>query len=1149
MMTVQNKQWPLVLRRRKPRGAKNIAVSPRTTRYCQHSRFVNTPSTTTDANTSNTTGGNAAINISSNTTTSTVTNTTTVTNTLTALNTLNSVNTVNIATTKNGTTTRSQTRTNANEINTRKTVNVNNISLPNCQVILRDIFHKTISSRKCKVVLQDILHSAGIATEAPVMHNPHQRILRPTSDIVQIARNCRNDQKVTSCNSWACNTKEILNTNNQLFSSATHRTYNCIIPTDGDRITCSSTNVIYLITCKSCYLQYVGETVQPLNRRIGKHMLGIKHPEKHDGCPILTEHFTQGLCNGSHFTVQIIEKLNGDGRLNYRLDGKAEIKRKQVMNSEDPEVKKIRCRKEREWMLKLRTVYPYGLNEKIGNEDNLHDLKQTQQHTANKFPSLNRRKNNGRGHNRITNGITATTFISELQSSLTNNIRNSMNFLRYILTTMKKSELRKTADLIQDDILTVSLNDQYVQWYLASLDYIESKLNFQPLTPKVKRSPPSFRCKVDYINKGIELINLPRILHDDKLRDTFPLQKDKYEVPTVIYKLVDPIRNTIFNFNKFVKNLDVYAFMKNETTIPCVCNNSTFVNSDHQHIITGDLRIIKNNKLRKLFTKGPKFREPVTIDLQKAKNELLTSMAVIIDQWEGGKHGDDKVEFDQWKKLLEDLINERIKFLTTKMKFPNITPKLQQPRIKSALKELHKHFVITPIDKASGNVALICKRFYAQVIIKELGLNSPNIANPTYIRINDKTAEDVVTQQIGEMKKTFQIETIKDNKTLPKMYWIPKLHKTPIKPRFIIAGVRCTVKPLAKAVTEIFKKFYFQIEKYNHKAAFFSGVKTFWVIQNKDPVVKAMKSISTRKRATSISTFDFATLYTTIPHDKLIETMNEIVDFCFAGCSKSKIIVTPYSTYWQHDEKKNNAKESISFSKAEVKNAIKYLIENCFFSVGIYVFCQIIGIPMGTDPAPFMANFFLYYYENKYLRKLKKTDVRRARRFKNCFRFIDDLSILNDGGEFEKCHLEIYPPELELKKENINNTSASFLDLNINILNKTFELKLYDKRDSFPFIIVRMPYEESNMPSRIFYSSLGAEILRIVRCTTDKSAFINSANILCKRMIKQGAKYHRAVTILKKIYGKHSTAFQPFFNTSCQMIKELNIYNSEGFHK
>ena len=164
MMTVQNKQWPLVPRRRKPGVAKNIAVSPRTTRYCHHSKFVNTPSTTTDANTSNTTGGNAAINISSNTTTSTVTNTTTVTNTLTALNTLNSVNTVNIATTKNGTTTRSQTRTNTNEINTRKTVNVNNISLPNCQVILRDIFHKTISSRKCKVVLQDILHSAGIAT-------------------------------------------------------------------------------------------------------------------------------------------------------------------------------------------------------------------------------------------------------------------------------------------------------------------------------------------------------------------------------------------------------------------------------------------------------------------------------------------------------------------------------------------------------------------------------------------------------------------------------------------------------------------------------------------------------------------------------------------------------------------------------------------------------------------------------------------------------------------------------------------------------------------------------------------------------------------------------------------------------------------------
>ena len=49
------------------------------------------------------------------------------------------------------------------------------------------------------------------------------------------------------------------------------------------------------------------------------------------------------------------------------------------------------------------------------------------------------------------------------------------------------------------------------------------------------------------------------------------------------------------------------------------------------------------------------------------------------------------------------------------------------------------------------------------------------------------------------------------------------------------------------------------------------------------------------------------------------------------------------------------------------------------------------------------------------------------------FRYIDDLLAVNDGGEFEKHCSEIYPEELELKKENIVNTKTSFLELDIHI--------------------------------------------------------------------------------------------------------------------
>ena len=58
-----------------------------------------------------------------------------------------------------------------------------------------------------------------------------------------------------------------------------------------------------------------------------------------------------------------------------------------------------------------------------------------------------------------------------------------------------------------------------------------------------------------------------------------------------------------------------------------------------------------------------------------------------------------------------------------------------------------------------------------------------------------------------------------------------------------------------------------------------------------------------------------------------------------------------------------------------------------------------------------------------------------SEKINNSFRFIDDLGSLNDGSTFEKHYKDIYPTELELKKENNSNSCASFLDLYIYIEN------------------------------------------------------------------------------------------------------------------
>ena len=68
----------------------------------------------------------------------------------------------------------------------------------------------------------------------------------------------------------------------------------------------------------------------------------------------------------------------------------------------------------------------------------------------------------------------------------------------------------------------------------------------------------------------------------------------------------------------------MHRFKEDHETIECNCQKYSvdFVNPERQHVLTGNLKIVKNNKLRKLFSKGPKYREPVEIKWEDAKGAV-----------------------------------------------------------------------------------------------------------------------------------------------------------------------------------------------------------------------------------------------------------------------------------------------------------------------------------------------------------------------------------------------------------------------------------------------------------------------------------------------------------------------------------------------
>ena len=102
-----------------------------------------------------------------------------------------------------------------------------------------------------------------------------------------------------------------------------------------DKLSCKSENVIYLITCRICDIQYVGETSRELRKRLTDHRSAVK---THKFTPISLHFNSRGH---SIFDIQAIaiEKIK-EGPI-------ADISRKQ---------------REAFWQNKLGTKFPQGLN-------------------------------------------------------------------------------------------------------------------------------------------------------------------------------------------------------------------------------------------------------------------------------------------------------------------------------------------------------------------------------------------------------------------------------------------------------------------------------------------------------------------------------------------------------------------------------------------------------------------------------------------------------------------------------------------------------------------------------------------------------------------------------------------------------------------
>ena len=141
------------------------------------------------------------------------------------------------------------------------------------------------------------------------------------------------------------------------------------------------------------------------------------------------------------------------------------------------------------------------------------------------------------------------------------------------------------------------------------------------------------------------------------------------------------------------------------------------------------------------------------------------------------------------------------------------------------------------------------------------------------------SSEDIVNTH-NTFTKSLGIELSDDDKRLPYLYWTPKLHRSPVKHRFIAGSSKCTTKQLSSLLTRILTVIKTVLEKYCSIKTSHTGVNNMWILKNSINLLSSLGHLGVH-RAPSVQTFDFSTLYTSMPHDLLKSRMNNIINNSF----------------------------------------------------------------------------------------------------------------------------------------------------------------------------------------------------------------------------------------------------------------------------
>ena len=313
----------------------------------------------------------------------------------------------------------------------------------------------------------------------------------------------------------------------------------------------------------------------------------------------------------------------------------------------------------------------------------------------------------------------------------------------------------------------------------------------------------------------------------------------------------------------------------------------------------------------------------------------------------------------------------------------------------------------------------------------------------------------------------------------------------------------CTTTELSKLLTSCLTAVRSHVVRCCGRVCGGSGGGLFWSVKNSGEVLNKLKS--RRFRAASLSTYDFSTLYTTLPHNLIKEKLINLIEWTFGGEGSPCVACGGGQAFFASEDTKRYKLWSCQY----VCGALVYLLDNICVGFGTELYRQIVGVPVGAGCAPLVAGLFLFCCEGGFVTSLSgvgQAEIIEA--FKSASRYLDDL--LNfDSPYFGGVVNRIYPPELQLNKANTADTEAPFLDLYLSISGGFVSSKIYDKRDDFDFDMVDFPFLDGDVPRSTSCGVCVSQLVRFAGVSGRVVDFGARSGSLTAKLLQQGYRYHR----------------------------------------